>query len=194
VEDEWLSETEPAPSGRRSFVFVGRFDRLKGVQELQRALERLAPDFDFHFVGPIPENEQLHLSHVHYWGLETDPAKLRERLQTCDVLVCPSFSEGMPTVILEGMASGLAVIATDVGAVPDIVSDKNGWLIPPANFEALLAAMRAAVTISDSELAARGRASRELVKRSHLWEGLVDRTIEAIEGILAQGADEAQKA
>lgn len=54
-----------------------------------------------------------------------------------DVLVVPSFSEGMPTVILEAMAQNLAIIGTDVGAVRAMVSMENGFLITPGNVNEL---------------------------------------------------------
>ena len=45
------------------------------------------------------------------------------------MLLCPSYSEGMPNVILEAMSRGLAIIATDIGAICDMVCDKNGILL-----------------------------------------------------------------
>ena len=44
-------------------------------------------------------------------------------------MVCPSYSEGMPNVILEAMARGLAIIATDVGAIAEMVDSTNGILM-----------------------------------------------------------------
>ena len=52
-----------------------------------------------------------------------------------DILICPSYSEGMPNVIMEGMARGLAIIATNVGATSRMVSKENGWLISPDNLQ-----------------------------------------------------------
>ena len=50
-------------------------------------------------------------------------------MDNCDILICPSYSEGMPNVILEGMSRGLAIITTDVGANELLVSNENGKLI-----------------------------------------------------------------
>ena len=52
-----------------------------------------------------------------------------------DILLCPSYSEGMPNVIMEAMSRGLAIIATDVGAVSKLVDEENGWLINPRGLE-----------------------------------------------------------
>ena len=54
-------------------------------------------------------------------------------MRNSDCLICPSYSEGMPTVILEAMASWCCIIASDVGAVRCIVDKNNGWLISPGN-------------------------------------------------------------
>ena len=51
--------------------------------------------------------------------------------------MCPSYSEGMPNVIMEAMSRGLAIIATDVGAVSKLVDEENGWLINPRGLEKL---------------------------------------------------------
>ena len=48
---------------------------------------------------------------------------------SCDILLCPSYSEGMPNVILEAMSRGLAIIATNVGAIRLLVSEDNGVLL-----------------------------------------------------------------
>ena len=50
-------------------------------------------------------------------------------MQACDVLVCPSWSEGLPNVILEAMANGLAILATNVGATNILINEKTGWLL-----------------------------------------------------------------
>jgi glycosyltransferase involved in cell wall biosynthesis len=74
-----------------------------------------------------------------------------------NVFVLPSHSEGMPLALLEAMASGLPVIATAVGGVPEVVSDEVGWLCPPGEPDQLAAAMRKAIEATD--LPARGAAA-----------------------------------
>ena len=66
-----------------------------------------------------------------------------QRLRRAHLLVLPSYMEGMPNAIIEAMATGLPVVATDVGAVVDVVSDGvNGILIPPRNIDRLAQALR----------------------------------------------------
>ena len=80
-------------------------------------------------MGPIDESKQIQDSKITYHGPIFDADKLKDILDSMDVLVCPSYSEGMPNVIMEGMARGCAIIATDVGAVSEMLSGTNGWLL-----------------------------------------------------------------
>src|SRR5690606_31946583 len=114
------------------FLFVGRFERRKGIEELNQTLNAIKDieNFQFTFVGRIPNEAKIQHKNISYAGEIRDTEKLKQIFREHDVLVCPSHSEGMPIVILEAMASGLAVVATDVGAVNLMVREKNGWLLP----------------------------------------------------------------
>jgi len=59
-----------------------------------------------------------------------------------DIFVLPSYSEGLPLSILEAMAFGLPIIATDVGAISEVVKSKNGILIRPKDAEGLKKAIQ----------------------------------------------------
>jgi glycosyltransferase involved in cell wall biosynthesis len=75
-----------------------------------------------------------------------------------DVFVLSSRTEGLPMVMLEAMAAGIPIVATNVGGIPDLLSPKEGLLVPPENPTALAAAIRA--TLHDREAAAeRARAA-----------------------------------
>jgi glycosyltransferase involved in cell wall biosynthesis len=76
---------------------------------------------------------------VHGWANPADVIALEE---THDVMVLPSFNENLPMSVIEGMACGMAVIATPVGAVPDIIKDgQSGLLVPPGDVAALAATL-----------------------------------------------------
>ena len=110
------------------FVFLGRAERRKGIIELNAALTKLIDlkaVFTIEFIGPIPEELKINNTQIIYYGETRDTQKIKKILSQADVLVCPSWSEGMPNVILEAMALGLTVIATDVGAVNVLVNTKQ---------------------------------------------------------------------
>lgn len=85
-------------------------------------------------------------------------------LADSDVFVLPSISEGLPMALLEAMASGLAVIATDMGGVPDVLSDGvDGVVVPPGDPGSLASALRSLIERPDRRVAlaaaARSRAA-----------------------------------
>jgi glycosyltransferase involved in cell wall biosynthesis len=94
-------------------------------------------NFKFLFVVPIPTERQIHDTRIQYLGSISSEIQMMKFYSQSDVLVVPSFSEGMPTVILEAMAQNLAIIGTDVGAVRAMVSMENGFLITPGNVNEL---------------------------------------------------------
>ena len=94
-------------------------------------------------------------------------------LKAADVLVLPSRWEGMPNVVLEAMAAGLAVVGTAVEGTEDlVVAGETGWLVPPGDSEALAVALIEANDDSKSRRE-RGEAGRERVRRDFSQERVV---------------------
>src|SRR5690554_390525 len=152
-----------------NFAFIGRYERLKGVEELNQVVCNIKKKFQLHFIGPIPENKQIKdLPKVKYYGAINDENRIKEILRNCDVLICPSWSEGMPTVILEAMASGCAIIATDVGAVSEQVDASNGILIQPGNKPELKAAIERMIALPAEQLLEMKKASIKRVEEKFL--------------------------
>jgi glycosyltransferase involved in cell wall biosynthesis len=188
----WLRKTVE-PKNRKSFVFVGRNERVKGIRELWIALDRLnrMPEkIDFHFVGPVDKPSGFEEKSVilHFHGMVKNEETIQSILDKCDVLVCPSFSEGMPNVILEAMSRGLAIIATDSGAVSELVSSANGWLIPSGNVPLLTASLSVATTLNSNKLFEMKQTSLERVRSAFSWEQVAKQTTSEIER-LAKTAD-----
>lgn len=180
IDRSWVVADRPEPTARRRFLFIGRHERRKGMPELLRAIDPLrAPGVEFHFVGPIPAPLRLERDDVVYHGTVTDTPALQGILDSSDVLLCPSFAEGMPTVVLEAMARGLAVIATDVGATAEWVGADNGILLPRPDVGALRGAIERFVAMPAAELHRLGRASIAKA-RACTWDLVTARTIAAI--------------
>ena len=185
VDASWLRSSPTLSTRRRRFVFIGRYERCKGIEELNVVLSRWqGRDIEFVFIGPIPKEKKLDLHWVQYRGSISGSDALQAELDQGDVLVCPSYSEGMPTVILEAMARGLAIIATDVGATRELVDDVNGHLIPTLTIEALQSALLAMSALSDQDLKAMKVASLRRVSQ-YTWEQVSQDTVQSIEKVLS---------
>jgi glycosyltransferase involved in cell wall biosynthesis len=180
----WTAQSVGCAGNRIRFVFVGRYERRKGIEELNIALENLlkanAP-FEFHFIGPIPAGKRIEAPEMVYHGAVYGEQKIKQILVEADVLVCPSWSEGMPTVILEAMASGCAVIASDVGAVSMQVDEKNGVLIEAGNVNALTDALNRMINIYRNILQKMKINSVKRVQQKFLWDRVIEQTVEFLE-------------
>jgi glycosyltransferase involved in cell wall biosynthesis len=184
IDDAWLVDEPKEENGKRRFLFIGRNEKRKGLDDL-KALDDLIASLpvEFHFVGPIPKLKRIKSPNCVYHGEVKDSEQLKEILDLAQVLVAPSHSEGMPNVILEGMSRGLAVLATSVGAVPRMISDENGMLIPPHDRSALAHALTALAEMDAEELMILRRKSLSLVKENFLWSAIAEKNLDAIEKI-----------
>ena len=181
IDGSWIVTDRPAPTAKRRFLFIGRHERRKGVPELLEAIAPLrAPGVEFHFVGPIPESLRLKRDDVVYHGTVTDTETLQGILDSSDVLLCPSFAEGMPTVVLEAMARGLSVIATDVGATAEWVGTDNGVLLPWPEVGELRGAIERFIAMPVGELH-RLQVASIAKARECTWDLVTAKTIAAIQ-------------
>jgi glycosyltransferase involved in cell wall biosynthesis len=181
VEFVVLARTAPITAGRLKFVFVGRYERRKGIEEYNTAISALPRGVaEFHFIGPIPDAKRLNLPDVHYHGEIRDRDQLNTLIRKCDVLVCPSWSEGMPNVILEGMSQGLAVLATDVGAVNVLVNGETGWLMSSPSPDAIAQSILQITRLPAEAISTKKAAALRLVTEHFTWDTLIDRLITRI--------------
>jgi len=142
-------------------LFMGRLIHIKGLDLLITALHNI-PGIQLQIAGDGPERTRLErlakccrISHqFHSW---VDFDKTLELLENADIVVVPSRiypsgrSEGSPMIIMEAMASGCAVIASNTGGIKDVIIDGiNGMLFPANNASALK--MKLLLLIENSEL------------------------------------------
>ena len=167
------------PEGRAPgahLVFVGRLAAVKGVPVLLDALAEVAdmPGLHLTLVGDGPERKALEaqvvrlgLGSVVTFAGYLDSAGVAGLLKSADALVLPSFAEGLPVVLMEAMAAGLAVVTTQIAGIPELVQDGvTGRLVPPGNRAALAQALREVLTDPD-RAAAMGRAGMPRVAAEH---------------------------
>lgn len=148
-------ETQPAKPPI-TVGYLGRFESVKGVYDLARALASLAPDLPIRveFRGPISTDAEQYVVTRLKQLLHPDPrvsfAPAVSRGEVCrvlaryDVLCCPSVClEGGPTVAIEAHAVGTPVVGTRIGGLAEMVSDGlNGRLVPPGDWQALARVLR----------------------------------------------------
>lgn len=139
VADEFLDEPGEAPvrhTGPFRLLFVGRLSPQKNLPRLLEAVARVRADVELTIVGsgscrPAVEAQisRLGLSNVRLAG-EMQGADLVKQYRRADALVLTSDREGMPLVLLEAMASGLPIVATDVDGIGATVGDA-GLVVAP---------------------------------------------------------------
>lgn len=144
------SEVSNKTYGVHEILFLGRICRDKGIEELIKSFDKLSYEFPgMHLnLGGIYEDESFKETieargeQITFLGWIDGKVKA-EYLKKCDILVLPSYYEGFPVCVIEGMAYGCSVVATRVGAVPEIIDDGvDGILIEPRNEESLTEGLR----------------------------------------------------
>lgn len=165
VGEEWFSG--PRPPGRPAVplraVFVGRVVEEKGVLDLLRALT-MVDGVSLTIIGDeLPTDRDgvmqqalsyagLLESRVRFTGMIEAP-QIREEFSRADLMVLPSHREGVPTSVIEAMASGLPVLATSIRGCRELVKPgENGWLVPTHNPGALAEALRQAANATSEKL------------------------------------------
>jgi glycosyltransferase involved in cell wall biosynthesis len=174
--------TEQPVDGTLRVGLVGRLSLEKGVDifvEAAAIVARSFPEARFVVIGEGPERAALEqqirtLGMEHSLQLAGHKSAMAEVYAGLDLLVSASRMEGLPIALLEGMASGLPVVATAVGDVPQVVRpEETGLLVPPADAPALAAAMQDLIADSARRLAM-GRGARCLVEREYSAERMTE--------------------
>ncbi|WP_207908638.1 glycogen synthase [Pseudonocardia endophytica] len=187
---------------RPMVVFVGRITRQKGVGHLVAAAHRIDPAAQIVLCAGAPDTPEIaeeteravdELSagrgDVIWIRRMLETSEVRQLLSAATVFVCPSVYEPLGIVNLEAMACATAVVASDVGGIPEVVADgDNGLLVhydaaDAERFEHDLAdAVNALVT--DPDRAARmGERGRERAVAEFAWPEMARRTLEVYRSV-----------
>jgi len=191
----WRARFDIAP-GDSVLLSIGRLSSEKGHQYLLAAVSRIAhsgshPNLKLLIAGAGPLEQSLQRQ-IHAARL-TDSAKLigyqddvRPLFMLADLFVLPSVSEGSPMVLLESMASQVPIITTNVGGIPEALTDReSALLVPPANARALSDAILKLLT---GRLSARrlADAAFERVRDCFSPELYNGRVLQAFENLMAR--------
>lgn len=162
-------------------VFVSNMVARKGVRELVRALESLQARVDRDFrvsiagAGPLESHVERiadEYDNVEYLGYVSEERK-RELLNEGSVFVLPTYAEGLPIAMLEGMAGGNAIVSTTVGSIPEVVDDDRGILIEPVDEDQLADALVSLVTDPD-RVESMGRENARAIRETYSWGAATD--------------------
>lgn len=172
VDIRYFQPTVASRPASSIFLFIGRLLSDKGIREFVHAaalVKQVSPQARFQILGstdagnpasiPAAElQEWIERQHIEYLGYADD---VRPFISGAGAIVLPSYREGMPRVLLEGMAMGKPIITTDSVGCRDTVEDGiNGFIVPSENAVALSEAMLQFAELSRAEQTAMSRYSR----------------------------------
>ena len=176
------------PSDGKKLIFVGNTeDRKKGVLYLLRAMTRLPEDISLICVnGGAPRHlyaqelvEQLGLEHRVIFTGRLPVEQVAEKYREADIAVVPSLFEGFGLPAAEAMASGLPVVSTDGGALPEVVGTdgKAAILVPARSSSAIADAITQLVNDSERRKAM-GKAARERAMEQFTWRRAAEQMVD----------------
>ncbi len=169
--------------------WVGRLSPEKGADLLLKAVSQLSdPPVEVSLIGDGREEARLRrlarqlelVSRVHLHGRVSDAGSL---FPAFDMFVLSSRTEGTPIVLFEAMATGIPIVATAVGGVPDVLSEAEALLVGPAVPSLLAAAIREVVDGPD-QAAARARAAKSRLSEAYAAEPWVRRYTQMYEELV----------
>jgi starch synthase len=178
----------PRPNASRPlrFVFLGSLGARKGVPLLLQTWRSLAPiTAELWLVGPVSERHARLIPQLPGLRLidKVPHRELPSLLGQCDVLVFPSYFEGLAQVQLEGLAAGLPIIGTEASGASDLITDGiEGYIVPTGDAEALREAMLKFIE-SPGYLATMSPAARLCAER-YSWDAYGDRWMGLLEQVV----------
>jgi glycosyltransferase involved in cell wall biosynthesis len=179
----------------QAVVYIGRMDVKKGLRELVEAAVSLRPrraNLHVYLIGEGPDRPLIlsaiqaknAAGYIHALpGCAFD--EVAGWMAAADLVTLPSYMEGCPNVVLEALASGRPVVATNVGGIPEILSDECGRLVPPRDAGALAQALASVLDRTWDAEAISAHGSRS-------WETVAAELLEVFESLLsarAKGGD-----
>jgi glycosyltransferase involved in cell wall biosynthesis len=157
VKRNFIGDPGPGAANTRQqfYLFVGRLSEEKGVETLLKSWSQF-PNDQLIIAGDGPDREKLisafgNIPNVEFVGKKSH-TEIIQLMKQCRALLFPSiWYEGLPLTIIEALATGTPVIASRLGAMQEMITDRqNGLLFEPGNAESLSEAVRLFDTIVES--------------------------------------------
>lgn len=189
---ETFTVTTPFPDRPLLIGYIGRLSEEKGVQHFARALPVILSErHDLCALiggdGNLEDSIKVSLREEGITALVDLPGwiphdELPKYLNQLRLLVLPSYTEGLPNIMIEAMACGTPVLVTPVGAVPDVIIDgKNGFIMEDNSPECI--AKNVMRVLEHSSLEEIAKAGRWLVRENFAFERTVERWKEVLDEI-----------
>lgn len=143
IDESWTNSQVICRKNIQKALFVGHVQKEKGLREILTAAERM-PEIIFTLVGPVKEEDIQGIDcpeNLIFLGAVTHE-EVKKNLATADVFLFPSYSEGFSIAVIEAMAMGLPIIASDVGANAEVLEEHGGIIVPVANSEQIVTALQ----------------------------------------------------
>ncbi len=169
ADDFWLQNTDNQRAFDNSMAFVGRFEHRKGHHLVNQVIPNIHKDFNLIMVGNVPEDKKLKNTCIQYVG-NLSAEKVFDILSKTTYLLVPSLAEGFPTIIVEAMAQGVIPIATNVGAVAEIVNLENGFLFDSNSVSELQNTIEKALSLSLNQRKQMSNEARKQVEENFNWD------------------------
>jgi glycosyltransferase involved in cell wall biosynthesis len=172
----------PSPRGGGYLLGVGRLAVTKGFETLITAAARI-PTISIRIAGTGPDEERLkHLArslgatNVSFLGF-VHPTTLADLRTHADAVVVPSvWYENCPLVILEALGDGIPVLASDIGGIPELVTDGvEGLLAVPGNVDAWVANLQTFQSLSEDRRREMGEQGQARIRGHHGWDEHLER-------------------
>jgi glycosyltransferase involved in cell wall biosynthesis len=177
------SRSERSAGGALRILFVGNDVRRKGLDLLAEAAGRLdGAHVDAVTGDQVPSNDRLRV----HRGVAPRSPELHRLYDQADVFALPTLGDAVPNVVVEAMASGLPVVASDVGAVREMVGDA-GIVIPAGDVEALSGAL-SRLADDPGERRALGRRARVRVSERYESSTEAARLADWLHSLAREGA------
>jgi glycosyltransferase involved in cell wall biosynthesis len=169
-----ISDYTPEFGHKDYVIYAGRLTPFKGVNVLLEAMSKLRPSTPLIIAGDGPirddleeKSQQLRLDNVHFLG-HISGTRLRDLIAQAAFAIVPSaWYENCSYAVLEALALGTPVLATDIGGIPELVDDGiNGLLVPPNNVDALAEGLRHLLE-NRNILPKMGENGRKYIEKTH---------------------------